>query len=138
MSVAFWSAEIKTTTPVEVQPPEGYVLNVTLAALTGNGKGAQIIKVKTSSIDGEDVEAAIGTLRFNQTEQMNFALIFGYDVPVTFSLVGDAQAKVYLTGIIYNICFSLSNVLKFILINRILSTCSRIWRFFLCIHNVCK
>ena len=130
MSVAFWTAELKTSTPVDVQPPEGYVLNLSLAALSRSGKGSQVIKVKTVSIDGEDIEAVIGTLKSNQVEQINFNLLFGYDVPVTFSLSGDAQAKVYLSGFFYFFIIHYQVHLKFItcdfyVIDRILSTCTR-------------
>jgi len=38
MSIAFWSVELKKGKPAEVQPPEGYVLNLQNAAVTG-GEG---------------------------------------------------------------------------------------------------
>lgn len=46
MSVAFWSIELKSSKPAEVQPPEGYVLNVSQCALVPNSaKGPVSLKV---------------------------------------------------------------------------------------------
>lgn len=94
MSVAFWSAKLSGGKPVEVQPPEGYVLNVQQAAITGEGHA--VIKVKTVSVEGDNIEAVIATLRAKTTDQVNLSLVFGYDVPVSF--VAEGKADVYLSG----------------------------------------
>ena len=52
MSVAFWSAEVSKGKPVEVQPPEGYVLNLQQAAITSDKDNASaIVKAKTTAIE---------------------------------------------------------------------------------------
>jgi len=48
MSIAFWSVELKKGKPVEVQPPEGYVLNLQNAAVTG-GEGTSFADVSQVS-----------------------------------------------------------------------------------------
>jgi hypothetical protein len=100
MSVAYWSVKL-TDKPVQVQPPEGYVLNITQAALV-NGKEGQFvtINVDTLAIEGDKLESVIGTLRAGKTEQFQLQLVFGYDVPTTFSLGNnkDGKAVVYLSG----------------------------------------
>ncbi len=98
MSVAFWSVTVTNKTPVEVQPPEGFVLNLQQAALVGAAKGAAVLKVSTVAIEGDAIEAVIGTLRPVTADQINFSLVFGYDVPATFSLSGDANGTVHLSG----------------------------------------
>ena len=45
MSVAFWSVTIKAGKSTEVQPPEGYVLNVCQVALTGKSASPVHVKV---------------------------------------------------------------------------------------------
>jgi hypothetical protein len=76
MAVAFWSIELNKGESKEVQPPEGYVLNVQLAAL--GGKGSATIKISTVSIEGDDVNAVICTLREKTCDQFNVNLVFGY------------------------------------------------------------
>ena len=98
MSVAFWSVELKSGKPVEVQPPEGYVLNLQLAALAGEGKGQAVVKVETVAIEGDPINAVLCTLRSEKTEQTNLNLVFGYDVGTKFSFVGDAKSSVFLSG----------------------------------------
>ena len=53
MSLAFWSVEIKKGKPVEVQPPEGYVLNVQLASIASPPDEMVMgqIKAKTTNIE---------------------------------------------------------------------------------------
>jgi hypothetical protein len=66
MSVAFWSAVVKTGKVCEVQAPEGYVLNLQQAALVVEGnetKGSVVLKAQTLAIDGEEIDAVLGTLR---------------------------------------------------------------------------
>jgi hypothetical protein len=67
MSVAFWSGVVQVGKPCEVQPPEGYVLNIQQVALVVSGEGAKgghmMLKAKTQAIDGEELEAVLGTLR---------------------------------------------------------------------------
>lgn len=94
MSVAFWSCKLSGGKAVEVQPPEGYVLNVQQAAITGEGHA--VIKVKTVSVEGDKIDAVIATLRAKTTDQVNLSLVFGYDVPVSF--VAEGKADVYLSG----------------------------------------
>jgi hypothetical protein len=100
MSVAFWSATVKNGEPCEVQPPEGFVLNLQQAALVGakSNQSSQVLKVKTIAIEGEDIDAVIGTLRPVTADQISFSLVFGYDVPVTFSTTGDANGTIHLSG----------------------------------------
>ena len=67
MSVAFWSTSLKPGKPIEVQPPEGYVLNLQNASIhttnanATNKNTALVIKVKTTSIEGDDLESVIGS-----------------------------------------------------------------------------
>lgn len=83
-----------------MQPPEGYVLNLQQAALTNctNSNGSMVVKVKTISVEGEDNEAVLCTLRTPSAEQTNLNLVFGFDVPATFTVSGDAKGTVYLSG----------------------------------------
>jgi hypothetical protein len=94
MSVAFWSVKLTNGKAVEVQPPEGYVLNVQQAALSG--EGTAVIKVHTTSVEGDKLESVIGTLRSKGNDQFPLNLVFGYDVPVAFSVEG--KGDVYLNG----------------------------------------
>lgn len=94
MSVAFWSVKLTNNKPVEVQPPEGYVLNVQQAAIAG--EGTAIVKVNTVSVEGDKLDAVICTLRSKTTDQVNLSLVFGYDVPVAF--VSEGKGEVYLSG----------------------------------------
>ena len=97
MSVAFWSAEIKAGKPVEDQPPEGYVLNLQQAALAeGKTDASSIIKATTTGIDGDKLIAVLCTLKKNTCDQVGLQLVFGFDVPVQFSL--DGPGSVYLSG----------------------------------------
>lgn len=98
MSVAFWSIELKVGKPVVVQPPEGYVLNVQLAALSGESGAASVVRVETLAIEGETLNSVLCTLRPKATEQCNINLIFGYDVNATFSVTGEAKNAVFLNG----------------------------------------
>ena len=92
MSLAFWSQEIKKGKPVEVQPPEGYVLNVQLAAIASSPTDMVVgqIKAKTTNIEGEVVNAVLCTLRSKTCDQASLQLVFGFDVPVEFSVEGSA------------------------------------------------
>jgi hypothetical protein len=96
MSIAFWSIKLTKGKTEEVQPPEGYVLNLQQAAISGKGHGA--VKVTTVSVEGDKLEALICTLRTEKTEQVNMNLVFGYDVPVKFAMTGSSEAEVYLSG----------------------------------------
>lgn len=99
MSVAFWSVVLENGKSVEVQPPEGFVLNLQGATLVTNAKqGSQLVKVDTVSIEGDKLEAVVAVLRPNTAEQANLNLVFGDDVPITFSSSGEAKGKVYLLG----------------------------------------
>ena len=98
MSLAFWSIQITHDKPVEVQPPEGYVLNIQQAAIDGgDSKSALVIKAETLSIEDEKIVAVIGTLRPGTVDQINLGLVFGYEVPVTFSC-SSGKGTVYLSG----------------------------------------
>ena len=92
MSLAFWSTEIKKGKPAEVQPPEGYVLNVQLAAIASSPDKEVVgqIKAKTTNIDGEVITAVLCTLRSKLCDQTSLQLVFGFDVPVEFSVEGNA------------------------------------------------
>jgi hypothetical protein len=93
MSVAFWSESVSAKKEVEVQPPEGYVLNFTNAALeTGS---SAVLRVKTVSIEGNELDAVLCTLSKNHSQNM-LGLVFGYDVPFRFKVVGDGV--VHLSG----------------------------------------
>jgi hypothetical protein len=97
MSVAFWSAEIKAGKPVEVQPPEGYVLNLQQAALAeGKTDASVIVKATTTGIDGDKLTAVLCTLRKNTCDQVGLQLVFGFDAPVQFSL--DGSGSVHISG----------------------------------------
>ncbi len=99
MSVAFWSVKLVAGAPkIEVQPPEGFVLTITLAALEGGNKGSSnAVKINTISIDGEPAESLMCTLRPEQCEQFACNLVIGYDVPTHFSLTGKT-GTVHLSG----------------------------------------
>lgn len=97
MSVAFWSATVTSKSPVEVQPPEGFVLNLQQAALVGAKKDSSaVLKVSTVAIEGDAIDAVIGTLRPVTADQINLSLVFGYDVPATFTITG--EGSVHLSG----------------------------------------
>ena len=83
MSVAFWSVDVTSKKAVEVQPPEGYVLNLQLAALS-SGKEKTVVKASTLAIEGDEITATLCTLKPNTCDQFTLALVFGYDVPVKF------------------------------------------------------
>ena len=94
MSVAFWSVKLTNNKAVEVQPPEGYVLNVQNAAMVG--EGSVVVKLTTTSVEGDKIDAVICTLRSKTTDQVGMSLVFGYDVPVSF--VSEGKGEVYLSG----------------------------------------
>lgn len=103
MAVAFWSIALKSKDkPVDVQPPDGYVLNVQQIALADckndNESNSMVVKIKTVSVEGEDLNSVLATLRPRKVEQVPLNLVFGYDVPVTFYVSGDAKGTVYLSG----------------------------------------
>ena len=75
-SIAFWSIVVSESKPVELQPPEGYVLNVQQIALDTskdlNNKGTSVlVKAATLSIENEQLNPVIGTLRSGTTDQIN-------------------------------------------------------------------
>lgn len=98
MSVAFWSVAVKSGEKLEVQPPEGYVLNVQQVALAGEGSGKVSLKVETESIEGEPIDAVLCSLKGNAVEQVSLALVFGYDVPVKLYTTGDAKYVLHVSG----------------------------------------
>jgi FK506-binding nuclear protein len=98
MSVAFWSAAITAGKPVEVQPPEGYVLNIQNAAVTGKGTDAVVLRAKTISIEGDEIDAVLCTLRPTKTDQCSLQLVFSYDVPIKFHITGDKSMELHLSG----------------------------------------
>lgn len=71
MSLAFWSVKITSEKAVEVQPPEGYVLNIQQAAYEGSDKGPIFVKCETTDIEDVKVEALIGTLRPGTIDQIS-------------------------------------------------------------------
>ena len=101
MSVAFWSTELKKGgAPSEVQPPEGYVLNVQNAAIIGSEGRALHLYAKTQDIEGNDMDVLLTTLRGTVgSDQCQLSLVFGYDVPVQFYVKGDAKgAAMHVSG----------------------------------------
>ena len=77
---------------------EGYVLNVQNAALADKASKPVVLRVKTTSIEGEPIDAVLCTLRQN-TDQALLQLVFGYDVPVVFYITSeDKSAKLHLSG----------------------------------------
>jgi len=100
MSVAFWSVQIKSGTEVEVQPPEGYVLNVQQAALESEkgSKGAAYLRVTTTNIAGDEQTSLLCTLRDDRVEQCPLNLVFGYDVPIKFRADGDFKGSLHVLG----------------------------------------
>lgn len=89
---------MKSGKAVEVQPPEGYVLNLQLAALHGENEKCAVVKVETMAIEGDPLKAVICTLRSKSNDQCNVNLVFGYDVSTKFSFEGDKSSTVYLSG----------------------------------------
>lgn len=73
MSIAFWSAVVKVGKVVEVQPPEGYVLNLQQAALVGHdaANGSIVVKAHSVSLEGDKVDAVLGTLRPITSDQFS-------------------------------------------------------------------
>jgi hypothetical protein len=98
MSIAAWSTSLKQGANASVvQTPEGYVLNVQNAAISG--KGPLQLWSRTQSIDGEDNEFLICTLRGESgSDQCQLSLVFGYDVPVEFYVKGKGDATMYISG----------------------------------------
>lgn len=97
MSIAFWSVEVGKDKEKTVQPPEGFVLNVTQLALGDAYKGKYVVKVKTVSVEGDDIVAVIATLKPGN-EQVSVNLVFGFDVPVTFIVDAENAGTVHLSG----------------------------------------
>lgn len=57
MSVAFWSKKLIVGEAAEVQPPEGYILNLQQATYVSNVKNSGVqLSVKTIAIEGEEVK----------------------------------------------------------------------------------
>lgn len=72
MSLAFWAIQVTNEKPVEVQPPEGYVLNIQQVAIEGGvEKSAVVVKAETVSIEDEELICVIGTLRPTVTDQIS-------------------------------------------------------------------
>ena len=57
-----------------------------------------MIKVKTVSIEGEPLESTLATLRDGVSDQVALSLVFGFDVPTTFTIEGNKDNEVYLSG----------------------------------------
>ena len=92
MSVAFWSAAVKVGKKTSTQPPEGYVLNLQNLALADADKGnSASIWATTETIEGDNKRVLLATLRGHVTEQFQTSLVFGYDVPVEFQVVGKGK-----------------------------------------------
>lgn len=111
MSVGFWSAVIKPGKKHEFQPPEGFVLNLQNVALQGGEKGTAFsIFVETEPViiseakEKGETKTLIATLRSHVTDQFQTAMVFGYDVPVSFSVASNGEksskAEVHLGGYI--------------------------------------
>jgi hypothetical protein len=108
MSVGFWSVDLKAGKSSEVQVPEGYVLCVQNMALMGGDKGSAFsVFVETEGVlDANEgtSKSLLATLRTEKAEQFQSSLVFGYDVPLSFSVQshggGKSNAVVYLTGYI--------------------------------------
>jgi len=101
MSVAFWSQIVKPGESEDVQPPEGYVLNVQNIALTGSKseKDSAQVFAKTLSVDGEMSTTLLGTLRPMACDQFQTQLVFGFDVPVTFVVESsNSKVSVHMSG----------------------------------------
>ena len=102
MSLAFVSFELRLDKPVVPLIPDGYVMNISQAALAmdkmDDSKGYLQVYVKTKSIEGDDINALLGTLRAGQTEQCVLNLVFGEDVEITFCVKGSAKGSVHLSG----------------------------------------
>ena len=76
MSVAFWSIKVTTSAPQEIQPPEGYVLNLQSAALEikdGSDTTGAYLSLKAESVDieGKSFESVLGTLRPVTADQIS-------------------------------------------------------------------
>ena len=72
MSVAFWSATVSDGKPFTVQPLEGYVLNLQQAALINcDAKSSVVLRAQSISIEGEKMDAVLGTLRVITQDQFS-------------------------------------------------------------------
>ena len=103
MSIAFWSEEVSKGSGAEVQPPEGYVLNCTQMALQtshSSSKSGYRVFATTEDIHGDERKSLLGTLRPISCENTQLSLVFGYDIPVKFSVEGgeDSKASVFISG----------------------------------------
>lgn len=103
MSVAFWSEEVVSGKEVEVQPPEGYVLNVCQIALQtkhSSGKSGYGLYASTYAITGTPLKTLVATLRPQTCENVQVSLVFGFDVPVKFMVEcgEDKKASVFISG----------------------------------------
>jgi hypothetical protein len=94
MSVAFWCITLKGGKSEEVQPPEGYVLNVQQCAIVGKPNESAVLQVNTTSVEGDSIDAVICTLRVGTSDQVGLNLVFGYDVPASFSCTGKGELHV--------------------------------------------
>ena len=84
MSVAFWSAVIKVGKPCDVQPPDGYVLNLQQAALVDHeAKGSVVLKAHSVSIEGDNIEAVLGTLRPITADQFSMGNHISLTIKIT-------------------------------------------------------
>lgn len=103
MAVAFWSIKLNSNgEKVKVQPPEGFVLTITMVALDTTdveNNASFTVKLATQSIEGSDIDSIIGTLKGNGTTQFSTNIVIGYDVETEFS-VGSKSSKgvVHLSG----------------------------------------
>ena len=53
MAVAFWSIKLKPGNSSDVEVPEGYVLNISQAACTGNSDTPVLLKVIANPLNND-------------------------------------------------------------------------------------
>lgn len=95
MSVAFWSAVIKVGKPCDVQPPDGYVLNLQQAALVDHeAKGSVVLKAHSVSIEGDNIEAVLGTLRPITADQFSMGNHISLTIKITKKHWGDSNKRI--------------------------------------------
>ena len=73
-------------------------MNVHNAALSGKGSEAVVLRAKTVSIEGNEIDAVLCTLRPKTSDQCGLQLVFAYDVPTTFHVSGDKGIELHLSG----------------------------------------
>ena len=88
MSLSFFSLILTPGQPEKALAPEGYCLNLTSFTLVSDSKSLKKVYVKccTGDISGEMVDTVLGVMRPNSAENLTTTLVFGWDMPLVFSI----------------------------------------------------